>query len=550
MSQTTNLQLNKHDNPSTNENQFDIENYLNVNWDKIDTKSGQIDTSIQLANSTIAELQEEIEKLKNASYKVSGTGTDVTLNNTSNNKFLKLDVKGNTEQDNYTGRNKLPTQKDLWESGYYDTSGQKADFSGRMRLINLLPVNSSTTYSVLGSTFYVREFDAQGNFINNAGTVSSNGTFTTNSNTAYLGLSVAITYSDYVEVTNQIAMFLNSETDKTWEKFVGGIPSPNPTFPQSIKNVTGDANVKIQNKNWLPFKNQDFTINGMNFKVVNGEFIINGTATAEISSRSSGFIENFSFILSPGTYYFKKSSGINGYIREYEGNNTIIQQNQGSFTITKEVKAYYGIYMANATSKSNAINTDQVELGSSFSSYVIHQEQNLPLTLGTQRLYEGSYLADDGIHHIRKQVVFDGSEDETWDIRSDTHEMRINLGSNAIYNSLLLANQFKQVNSYSTTGNNIRWVANSTLICISSETLDTANMTLEQWKTYLQSHNLIIEFGISEETEAYTTTQQTQYNAIKEAMSYYEQTNISSTSNEASAKIDATAIGDLNLVIS
>ena len=27
--------LNKHQNPATNENEFDIENYMNVNWDKI-----------------------------------------------------------------------------------------------------------------------------------------------------------------------------------------------------------------------------------------------------------------------------------------------------------------------------------------------------------------------------------------------------------------------------------------------------------------------------------------------------------------------------------
>ena len=36
-----------------------------------------------------------------------------------------------------------------------------------------------------------------------------------------------------------------------------------------------------------------------------------------------------------------------------------------------------------------------------------------PLAEG-QKLYKGSYLADDGIHHKRKQVVFDGSDDETW----------------------------------------------------------------------------------------------------------------------------------------
>lgn len=43
--------------------------------------------------------------------------------------------------------------------------------------------------------------------------------------------------------------------------------------------------------------------------------------------------------------------------------------------------------------------------------YKIHQEQEIifPLTKG-QKLYEGSYLAEDGIHNIRRQVVLNGTE--------------------------------------------------------------------------------------------------------------------------------------------
>ena len=41
MSNTTNLGLFKHDNPPTNENQFDVEKSLNENWDKIDEFAGE-----------------------------------------------------------------------------------------------------------------------------------------------------------------------------------------------------------------------------------------------------------------------------------------------------------------------------------------------------------------------------------------------------------------------------------------------------------------------------------------------------------------------------
>ena len=47
-----------------------------------------------------------------------------------------------------------------------------------------------------------------------------------------------------------------------------------------------------------------------------------------------------------------------------------------------------------------------------FPDYIPHTEKtyNFPLSSG-QKLMEGSYLASDGIHNVRKQVTFDGSED-------------------------------------------------------------------------------------------------------------------------------------------
>ena len=46
MSETKNLKLKKHDNPETNTEKFDIENYLNGNWDKIDENTEEINQKI------------------------------------------------------------------------------------------------------------------------------------------------------------------------------------------------------------------------------------------------------------------------------------------------------------------------------------------------------------------------------------------------------------------------------------------------------------------------------------------------------------------------
>ena len=64
MSETTNLKLFKHDNPSTNTNPFDVEQSLNDNWDKIDTAAGEIQEEQTKQNEDIESLKAENANLK------------------------------------------------------------------------------------------------------------------------------------------------------------------------------------------------------------------------------------------------------------------------------------------------------------------------------------------------------------------------------------------------------------------------------------------------------------------------------------------------------
>lgn len=64
MSETTNLGLFKHDNPTTNNNQFNVENALNNNWDKIDEFAGETDGKIEEAENKTEALQQEYTELK------------------------------------------------------------------------------------------------------------------------------------------------------------------------------------------------------------------------------------------------------------------------------------------------------------------------------------------------------------------------------------------------------------------------------------------------------------------------------------------------------
>ena len=64
MSETTNIKLFKHDNPSTNTNQFDVEKSLNENWDKIDTAIGNIKENINSNDTDITDLKSRVTDLE------------------------------------------------------------------------------------------------------------------------------------------------------------------------------------------------------------------------------------------------------------------------------------------------------------------------------------------------------------------------------------------------------------------------------------------------------------------------------------------------------
>lgn len=57
----------------------------------------------------IDNLETDVEDLRNASLKVTGEGTDITLNNTASARLLDIELKGNTSQETLTGKNLLDT---------------------------------------------------------------------------------------------------------------------------------------------------------------------------------------------------------------------------------------------------------------------------------------------------------------------------------------------------------------------------------------------------------------------------------------------------------
>lgn len=155
-----------------------------------------------------------------------------------------------------------------------------------------------------------------------------------------------------------------------------------------------------------------------------------------------------------------------------------------------------------------------------------------PLEEG-QKLMEGSYTGEDGIHNARKQVIFDGSDDEGWallsgqtgifyKILSDAKHYFTALSSHYTYTTKSIANL--SVNEFTTRA------GAGYAIWIKAE-----YETLEEFISNLAQKPTTFEYDLAEpEVVPYTEEQQEARNKIKALMTYKNITNITS---DAYAKV-------------
>ena len=227
--------------------------------------------------------------------------------------------------------------------------------------------------------------------------------------------------------------------------------------------------------------------------------------------------------------------------------------NAGINTVEFNSKSYQdlSLHISGFTSGGNTISTTfkdvQVAEKSNDNTYIEHEEQTItfPLEEG-QKLYKGDYLASDGIHHVRKQIELDGTENwfigsitslrypirlELQDIKLKTTNLITEILSNCFLpdgsseNSTGYENKFtfRQAN-----GSRNLWF----FIPKNFFTTTTSTKILEEWKAYLSAQKIAgtpvtIEYPLAEEEiEAYTEEQQEAYNQLQNAKTYKTVTNV------------------------
>lgn len=195
----------------------------------------------------------------------------------------------------------------------------------------------------------------------------------------------------------------------------------------------GNISIKVQNeKNKLNVTATSKTFTeGITVTVNEDKSItINGTNN---SSSTLYFRLADNFVLPAGSYTLsnKNSNTSNDNFIFYDDNNKFPRKNISNATFTEDVtikpyiKILYGATVNNQTIYPMIVEGAYSE--TTLPAYESYQEQTkvFPLAKG-QKLMEGDYLADDGIHHQRKQIVLDGTEN--WKVLNGyTHTFTLNL---------------------------------------------------------------------------------------------------------------------------
>ena len=380
---------------------------------------------------------------------------------------------------------------------------------------------------------------------------------------------------------------------------------PTPSNQIKIQNVEGNINITVTNENIVlngystPKTDKVFwggtSTNFTPLKEGWGRFVLNnqGSSNAYVNAYIS--IKKFKNIIKPNASYqllveFRNvniSSSANAnyfcicsnYTNEIFNENIIYNKNNldnklkfsEKITTKSNIEDYTYLFrsflsVSPGSSISLEVRISLLPEKSSQTEIIIdNQEYEFPLSEG-QKLYEDSYLAEDGIHHLRKQFVVDGTE-EIYSVTLIGTTVKFNLAKNGsvgtywdktpirfcnIYGTEFIKKWSELTDSPESLGvasytNQLKFGINNDYIGLTSE--DDANTCKTKVANWLKNNKIVVEEVVDEYIEAYTEEQQKAYDEIvNTAKTYKTVTNIFST-NEVSPKFEVEYRQDIKALI-
>ena len=375
---------------------------------------------------------------------ITAEGTNLNLVNTeANGSFTDLEIKGDTFQQTYSGKNLLNLSQ--ISSGTYCgvpiTCDDTFNLNGTTTVSGWIIPNTNTGITLPAGTYKANAFINSGSIaLNNHGMSieirsSSTGLATLSITQLVSGGNIAQTMTLTESTTIYIRAYANSSgivfnntklgiqiesgsTATSWEKYVGGTPSPNPDYPQDIKTITGNNTVTICGKNLFDKNN----VNILNAKYGTGNLI-----TADDNERMCYIpckpnttytlyhLSTTSMRNSIGTTQIVPAIGVTMEDTVYSSTSPK--------TITTNANAKYIVwqfYAMNDTSHTlqEILDSVQIEVGSTATDYEAYTSQTYPISLGNIELClingaEDYIYKNNGTwykHSVIGKYVFTGNE--------------------------------------------------------------------------------------------------------------------------------------------
>ena len=530
-------------------------------------------STFTVTNSTVTDqefetLEAEVNKYKTLSLllpKVTGEGSSIELNDTVEGVTIDITPEGNTEQITYTGKNLF----DYTTTEFSDASNVNIETSNNVVTITTTKTVTSNNLffrtkipdNMLknGSTYIISSVNVSGvekslqlqlrnkdgsyaNKIQNDYVVYDDtyslyvtgNIFSTTSSASIPAGTTAIIKNIQVEESS-------TATATDYEPYVGGVPSPNPEYPQDIKVVKGNNTINIIGKNLFDKDNANVI-----------PALLNSTTLSPRASYRTLYIP----IIGGETYTISKISStrfrVATTITTPEPNvnvdNYIQDDNATSITITTSSTANYlcvCYYITTETlTEQEILDSIQIEQGSTATTYSSYTSKTYPIYLGDIELCKiGNYKdyiynqnGDWYLHKEIRKVVLNGSEDWRKSTASTSDWLRcyytstLPLGKDL---DLSLCNNFTYGN-VAQVNDNCFQPYNNVYYGINIKISTSIGTTADNLKTWLGTHNTIVYSALETptNTEITDTTLINQLNNLYSAVANQDKTFIECTSTD------------------
>ena len=259
--------------------------------------------------------------------------------------------------------------------------------------------------------------------------------------------------------------------------------TPTPDTPVEINSIEGSVEFACRGKNLF---NKNTVVDG---------YI---SQTGQIESNSGFKTSDFIKVMSNTSYFLNDTN--TRRLKFYDINKNAITSDwdltsAGSQSFTTLRNAYYLRFSIDINVID--INTVQLELGTQATSYEPYIEPNeVTFNLNDEKLRSVGDVKDELVVDLDTgdyykvenvgEVVFDGSDDENWSLDDSNRFVIYDMDKNVASTSNQLCNMASNFDRYASSPNTFGLEYDFIRI------YNTANLTLEEWKTLITTTNLII----------------------------------------------------------